>query len=323
MFWFLGQIHARISLGCLKDAWLHCICYFSFSGASTETLQTANSMHENADDLSQEGLSAVVKSPDEEKEDEHVPECQITPEAQEGTTIPCGLVQMITSAVNAATEEGAEGSRSEDFIPIDHRPKLDAFSVGIQPFTPYENLPNAQGAYNRVKDTLNRARNNPESFLAPEPPAPPPKAERNGSGEDKTPKHRHRESPESRHRSSQRKHHYHEPKDNREHRSRSRDYTGAADDQHVRWGVPTSERPVRIRSSYGVNNANYGDVDYRDDWSRREETSYRPPPPPPPTQRYDYRMRDQYPQRGRYNREQYPTGYNSGYPEYRPSGYRH
>ncbi|KAM3179610.1 hypothetical protein ACTXT7_000197 [Hymenolepis weldensis] len=38
-------------------------------------------------------------------------------------------------------------------------PSLEAFSSGIQPYVPFENLPNTQGGYNRVRNILKRIKN--------------------------------------------------------------------------------------------------------------------------------------------------------------------
>lgn len=48
------------------------------------------------------------------------------------------------------------------------RPSIDAFTVGVQPFRPFENLPGSQGGYQRVLQTLRLSRSvkSPNTKLA-------------------------------------------------------------------------------------------------------------------------------------------------------------
>ncbi|VDM20625.1 unnamed protein product [Hydatigera taeniaeformis] len=82
-------------------------------------------------------------------------------ESEEGTAIP----QSISHAV-AKTDIGSYSANGKLNIPCAPKklPELEAFSSGIQPFEPYKNLPNSQGAYNRVRNTLRRAKRDPDVF---------------------------------------------------------------------------------------------------------------------------------------------------------------
>ncbi|TGZ61240.1 hypothetical protein CRM22_008088 [Opisthorchis felineus] len=53
----------------------------------------------------------------------------------------------------------ADGSNADGVSSSAKRPNIDAFSVGVQPFRPFENLPGTEGAYKRVLETLRNSRN--------------------------------------------------------------------------------------------------------------------------------------------------------------------
>ncbi|KER25036.1 hypothetical protein X801_03182 [Opisthorchis viverrini] len=53
----------------------------------------------------------------------------------------------------------ADGSNADGASSSAKRPNIDAFSVGVQPFRPFENLPGTEGAYKRVLQTLRNSRN--------------------------------------------------------------------------------------------------------------------------------------------------------------------
>ncbi|CAL8098693.1 unnamed protein product [Calicophoron daubneyi] len=55
-------------------------------------------------------------------------------------------------------ESDGESSTSAVNASLDKRPSIDAFTIGIQPFRPFENLPGSQGAYQRVRETLKNSR---------------------------------------------------------------------------------------------------------------------------------------------------------------------
>lgn len=73
-------------------------------------------------------------------------------ELEGGTTIPIQL-QSFSEADSSIIVESCEKV-----------PDITVFSNGIQPFTPFQNLPGCQGGYSRVRDTLKRAKENPTHF---------------------------------------------------------------------------------------------------------------------------------------------------------------
>ncbi|VDL90040.1 unnamed protein product, partial [Schistocephalus solidus] len=86
----------------------------------------------------------------EEKKREEAGEAEEEEKEEEGTTIPLSFQSSCsfpTGCQNSATEGGCE-----------KKPRLEAFSAGIQPFMPFTNLPGTQGTYIRVRDSLKRAR---------------------------------------------------------------------------------------------------------------------------------------------------------------------
>ncbi|KAF8570312.1 hypothetical protein P879_05936 [Paragonimus westermani] len=54
--------------------------------------------------------------------------------------------------------DGCSTDDSSSLAAINKRPNIDAFSVGVQPFRPFENLPGTQGGYKRVLETLRTSR---------------------------------------------------------------------------------------------------------------------------------------------------------------------
>ncbi|KAL7061455.1 hypothetical protein AAHC03_055 [Spirometra sp. Aus1] len=80
---------------------------------------------------------------EEEKTDEAV-------EEGEGTTIPISFSSSYTSPT------GCQNSAIQDCC--EKKPRIEAFSAGIQPFMPFVNLPGTQGTYLRVRESLKRAR---------------------------------------------------------------------------------------------------------------------------------------------------------------------
>ncbi|BHF61717.1 minichromosome maintenance-related protein [Sparganum proliferum] len=80
---------------------------------------------------------------EEEKTDEAV-------EEGEGTTIPISFRSSCTSPT------GSRNSAIQDCC--EKKPRIEAFSAGIQPFMPFVNLPGTQGTYLRVRESLKRAR---------------------------------------------------------------------------------------------------------------------------------------------------------------------
>ncbi|VDK42425.1 unnamed protein product [Taenia asiatica] len=90
---------------------------------------------------------------------------QLELESEEGTAIPSNFTHAIANNSGASDSAGNQRNIS---CAQEKLPKLEAFSSGIQPFEPYKNLPNAQGAYNRVRNTLKRAKGNPAAFVRSE-----------------------------------------------------------------------------------------------------------------------------------------------------------
>lgn len=90
---------------------------------------------------------------------------QLELESEEGTAIPSSITNVIAN--NIGDSDSADNQRNASFAQK-KLPELVAFSSGIQPFEPYKNLPNSQGAYNRVRNTLKRAKGNPTAFVRPE-----------------------------------------------------------------------------------------------------------------------------------------------------------
>ncbi|KAA3673593.1 zinc finger CCHC domain-containing protein 8 [Paragonimus westermani] len=54
--------------------------------------------------------------------------------------------------------DGYSTDDSSSLAATNKRPNIDAFSVGVQPFRPFENLPGTQGGYKRVLETLRTSR---------------------------------------------------------------------------------------------------------------------------------------------------------------------
>ncbi|KAM7540424.1 hypothetical protein Aperf_G00000035196 [Anoplocephala perfoliata] len=72
------------------------------------------------------------------------------------------LVSVGNTTIPAVGSLGDWASATESLTStqtVSKLPSLDAFSSGIQPYEPYENPPNTQGGYNRVRDLLKRLKN--------------------------------------------------------------------------------------------------------------------------------------------------------------------
>ncbi|CDS40853.1 protein mcm10 [Echinococcus multilocularis] len=90
---------------------------------------------------------------------------QLELESEEGTAIPSSIAHLVA---NTSSNSGSGSSPLNISCAQKKLPELEAFSSGIQPFKPYKNLPNAQGAYNRVRNTLKRAKGNPTTLVRSE-----------------------------------------------------------------------------------------------------------------------------------------------------------
>ncbi|EUB63865.1 hypothetical protein EGR_01488 [Echinococcus granulosus] len=93
---------------------------------------------------------------------------QLELESEEGTAIPSSVAHVVA---NTSSNSGSGSSPLNISCAQKKLPELEAFSSGIQPFEPYKNLPNAQGAYNRVRNTLKCAKGNPTTLVPVNPPS--------------------------------------------------------------------------------------------------------------------------------------------------------
>ncbi|VDD76866.1 unnamed protein product [Mesocestoides corti] len=83
-----------------------------------------------------------------------ITERQLSPVLEEGTTIPFNIYLIKNATADSASPVNPANVSSTS----DKRPDFEAFSSGIQPYEPYVNPPNAEGAYKRVRETLKRVK---------------------------------------------------------------------------------------------------------------------------------------------------------------------
>ncbi|VDN97261.1 unnamed protein product [Rodentolepis nana] len=79
--------------------------------------------------------------------------CQIGSISLSGISIP---VVNFLDDLPSANDDNASLNNN---LTVAKLPSLEAFSSGIQPYVPFENLPNTQGGYNRVRNILKRVKN--------------------------------------------------------------------------------------------------------------------------------------------------------------------
>lgn len=72
--------------------------------------------------------------------------------SEDGTPTPFHSLK--TTATSARTDDACPVDSNDLLSPPPIRPSFEAFSAGIQPYRPFENLPGAQGSYQRVRETL-------------------------------------------------------------------------------------------------------------------------------------------------------------------------
>ncbi|CAH8842059.1 unnamed protein product [Trichobilharzia szidati] len=74
-------------------------------------------------------------------------------EPEQGTTTPSHPPTVESDSPNESVDQS-----SVSVVSPSKRPCLEAFSVGVQPYRPYENLPDVHGGYQRVLKSLKKSR---------------------------------------------------------------------------------------------------------------------------------------------------------------------
>nr|CAH8842240.1 unnamed protein product [Trichobilharzia regenti] len=74
-------------------------------------------------------------------------------EPEQGTTTPSHPLTVESDSPNESADQSSVST-----VSASKRPCLEAFSVGVQPYRPYENLPDVHGGYQRVLKSLKKSR---------------------------------------------------------------------------------------------------------------------------------------------------------------------
>ncbi|VDP95768.1 unnamed protein product [Trichobilharzia regenti] len=74
-------------------------------------------------------------------------------EPEQGTTTPSHPLTVESDSPNESADQSSVST-----VSASKRPCLEAFSVGVQPYRPYENLPDVHGGYQRVLKSLKNSR---------------------------------------------------------------------------------------------------------------------------------------------------------------------
>ncbi|CAH8509217.1 unnamed protein product [Schistosoma intercalatum] len=118
-----------------------------------KTVDTVITLFDSESGETNSNSSQTEETPDEVEELHSNPDVLIVHEPEQGTPTPLCPLTTKNDSANEITDQSSFLSPQPP-----KRPTLEAFSMGIQPYRPFENLPGVHGGYQRVLNSLKNSR---------------------------------------------------------------------------------------------------------------------------------------------------------------------